>query len=223
METHIYRCSVILLFIFIYFLFILGKLLNPTVEELIDNEKEKIPVELFVMSRCPDAVACEKVMADVVNEVNDIATFKTDYIATLNSSATYGATCKHGDLECKGNIQELCFQRANSNQLTFFNYLLCIHRSIDRVGSREWAKQCSEEVGQDYNPIDKCVNSNTGLNSFIESIQRTNSYKVNSSCTIFINGHKRCIKDGDWYDCPKGHSVKDFVRSIKNAYKQGLQ
>ncbi|EXX75002.1 hypothetical protein RhiirA5_352525 [Rhizophagus irregularis] len=220
METHVCR-SILLLLIFIYFLYILGKLLNVPTKEQNDHEREKIPVELFVMSRCPDAVACEEVMADVVKEVNDISTFKTNYIATLNSSATYGATCKHGDLECNGNIQELCFQEVNSNQLTFFNYLMCIHRSFDRIGSHEWAKQCSEEVGQDYDPIDKCVNSDTGLNLFIKSVQKSKANQANVSCTIFIDGHKRCIRDGgDWYDCPDGNSDKDFVKSIKNAYKK---
>lgn len=121
----------------------------------------------------------------------------------------------------KGNIQELCFQEVNSNQLTFFNYLLCIHRSFDRIGSHEWAKQCSEEAGQDYDPVNKCVNSDTGLNLFIKSIQKSKAHQANVSCTIFIGGHKRCIRDGgDWYDCPEGNSVKDFVKSIKNAYKQ---
>ena len=55
---------------------------------------------------------------------------------------------------------------------------------------------------------------------FIESIQRTEEHQASKSCTIFINGQKACIKDGDWYDCPEGHSVEDFVRLIKNAYKQ---
>ncbi|CAG8588997.1 7421_t:CDS:2 [Funneliformis caledonium] len=180
-------------------------------------EKDKVLVELFVMSRCPDAVECEAIMAEVAKEVNDISTFKTNYIATLNSSATYGATCKHGDLECKGNIQELCFHKAIPNDLIFFNYLLCTHRSLNLIGSHKWAKQCSEEVGQDYGPIDECVNSDIGLNLFIESVKRAKDYQANKSCTIFINGKKRCIKDGSWYDCPKGHSVKDFINSIKNA------
>lgn len=39
--------------------------MDPPAEELISYEGEKISVELFVMSRCPDAVACEEVMADV--------------------------------------------------------------------------------------------------------------------------------------------------------------
>lgn len=64
METHVCR-SILLLLIFIYFLYILGKLLNVPTKEQNDHEREKIPVELFVMSRCPDAVACEEVMADV--------------------------------------------------------------------------------------------------------------------------------------------------------------
>jgi hypothetical protein len=62
METHTCR-SIILLFIFIYFFFILGKFL--TFPEEGPNDHKKIPVELFVMSRCPDAIACEEVMADV--------------------------------------------------------------------------------------------------------------------------------------------------------------
>jgi hypothetical protein len=57
--------SVILLFIFIYFLFVLRQLLDSPAEEQISYGEEKISVELFVMSRCPDAVACEVVMADV--------------------------------------------------------------------------------------------------------------------------------------------------------------
>jgi hypothetical protein len=64
METHICR-SAIFLFIFIYFLFFLGKLFDPSAKELISYGKEKTSVELFVMSRCPDAVACEEVMAEV--------------------------------------------------------------------------------------------------------------------------------------------------------------
>ena len=56
---------------------------------------------------------------------------------------------------------------------------------------------------------------------FIESVQKTKAYQVNSSCTIFIDGSKRCIRDGGvWYDCPEGSSVEDFVNSIKNAYSQ---
>jgi hypothetical protein len=37
---------------------------------------------------------------------------RTDALRTepgsKNSSALYDATCKHGDIECRGNIQQLC-------------------------------------------------------------------------------------------------------------------
>ncbi|CAJ0834957.1 8070_t:CDS:2 [Entrophospora sp. SA101] len=59
-------------------------------------EREKVLVDLFVMSRCPDAVVCE------LKEVNDIAIITTDYVANLNDSEKYGVTCKHGELECIG-------------------------------------------------------------------------------------------------------------------------
>jgi len=38
--------------------------LNSPQEQFI-VEKEKVPVELFVMSRCPDAITCEAVIAEV--------------------------------------------------------------------------------------------------------------------------------------------------------------
>lgn len=42
---------------------------------------------------------------------------------------------------------------------------------------------------------------------------------VERSCTIYIEGQQRCVHDGgNWYDCPDGHSVDDFVTSICNAF-----
>ncbi|CAG8754226.1 890_t:CDS:2, partial [Acaulospora morrowiae] len=70
---------------------------NPII---FDVDKPKIPVELFVMSRCPDAVMCESVLSDVLKQVNEISNFTTNYIATLDDSAPYGAYCKHANIEC---------------------------------------------------------------------------------------------------------------------------
>jgi len=55
----------------------------------------------------------------IVKEVNDISIFKTDYIATLNSSAIYGATCLHGDSECKG-IHRICKTLFSYTKYLFF-------------------------------------------------------------------------------------------------------
>lgn len=44
-------------------------------------------------------------------------------------------------------------------------------------------------------------------------------YFGRKSCTVLINGVRRCIRDDDeWKDCEGGYKVHDFVRSIKEAY-----
>ncbi|KAF0373748.1 gamma interferon inducible lysosomal thiol reductase [Gigaspora margarita] len=211
-------------YFFLAFVFIVGYFLFPTNrlhprKVLYDLNKPKVPVQLFVMSRCPDAVACESVFGEVLKQTNDITTIRTNYVATLNDSTAYGASCKHEDIECIGNIQQLCFRFFYPDQTTFFNFLLCLNRYIPKIGSRDWAMQCSKEVGVDYTPVDKCANSNHGRNLFIKSVGITNSYGVTKSCTIYMKGKLRCIKDDSWYDCPGGHEVNDFVRSIQDAYE----
>ncbi|GAA5873552.1 hypothetical protein JCM3774_000048 [Rhodotorula dairenensis] len=81
----------------------------------------KVKLRLGVMSRCPDAVLVETWFDRVLEHrtstalgdgapgtVAGLVDLRLDYIASKNSSALYDATCKHGDIECRGNIQQLC-------------------------------------------------------------------------------------------------------------------
>nr|CAG8513871.1 1935_t:CDS:2 [Entrophospora candida] len=133
-------------------------------------EREKVLVDLFVMSRCPDAVVCE------LKEVNDIAIITTDYVANLNDSEKYGVTCKHGELEC----------------------IECLNQDISLIGT--------------YNHAKKCTNQVLGVTA-VTTANITNSADDNYSKKL------RCIRDGYWYDCDEGHSVEDFVQSIRKAYE----
>ncbi|CAJ0649467.1 10896_t:CDS:2 [Entrophospora sp. SA101] len=172
-------------------------------------EREKVLVDLFVMSRCPDAVVCE------LKEVNDIAIITTDYVANLNDSEKYGVTCKHGELEC----------------------IECLNQDISLIGTYNHAKKCTNQVlgvtaattvnitnsaDDNYSKVDKCVNSKEGRTLLMKSVLKTTMYNVTKSCTMFINQKLRCIRDGYWYDCDEGHSVEDFVQSIRKAYEKGL-
>ncbi|CAG8529796.1 16712_t:CDS:2 [Acaulospora colombiana] len=103
-------------------------------------------------------------------------------------------------------------------QLTFFTFILCLNRDLPRIGTRDWAKKCSEETGVDYAPVDQCANSELGKQLFVDSVHVTNERGVTKSCTIYVNGKPRCIRDGRWYSCADGHTVDDFVRTIVDAY-----
>jgi len=51
----------------------------PVTHGLLDR---KVPVILAVMSKCPDAVACEAVFDDVLTEVGDMMDLQLTFIAT---------------------------------------------------------------------------------------------------------------------------------------------
>uniref|UniRef100_A0A1D1XDI1 Thioredoxin n=1 Tax=Anthurium amnicola TaxID=1678845 RepID=A0A1D1XDI1_9ARAE len=184
-----------------------------------NTDASKVSVELYVMSQCPDAEACEQVFQSVMSEVNDIAVIRTDYVGVLDPNAKYGVACKHGDQECLGNIHELCFESnyLPTKQTKFIDWLSCLNRDLSQKGDLEYSRSCALKVNVDYTPIEQCVRTQ-GRQLLIESIRKTNAKGVTKSCTIHLNGKQRCIKDGDWYDCPGGHEVQDFVRDIRNAY-----
>ncbi|CAG8851488.1 34902_t:CDS:1, partial [Racocetra persica] len=64
---------------------------------------------------------------------------------------------------------QLCFRYVYPDQTTFFKFLLCLDRYIPKIGSRDWAIQCSKEAGVDYTPVDKCATSDVGKNLFVKS------------------------------------------------------
>ncbi|GAA5854772.1 hypothetical protein JCM8547_004066 [Rhodosporidiobolus lusitaniae] len=91
-----------------------------------------LSVQLGVMSRCPDAHLCEALFDRVLeqrvtvlpgeggdgrngNKTREVTVLARElidlsavYIAKLNSSSPDGATCMHGELECRGSVQQLC-------------------------------------------------------------------------------------------------------------------
>lgn len=64
-----------------------------------------IQLDLFVMSRCPDARRCEERINEVLSVVHGITDVRTYYIADYKGPAI---TCKHGEDECAGDKQQLC-------------------------------------------------------------------------------------------------------------------
>ncbi|KAI9089804.1 hypothetical protein DFS34DRAFT_382888 [Phlyctochytrium arcticum] len=189
-----------------------------------EGNVQMVDVELFVMSKCPDAVYCEGVFANVLAKVLPIVHFATHYIATPNASALYGATCKHGDDECKGNIQQLCIRSADPNPSTWYNYLLCSNRDYRSIPSTHRARACAKSVGLNYDQsIKPCVDGHEGRNLLVEDAQVGRARGISTSCTVVFNKRQRCVRDGGrWRDCEDGGKVQDFVRDVCLKAYDGL-
>jgi len=80
--------------------------------------------EIFVMSKCPDAVDAEAVLLTVMQNVRSKVSLNFTYIASYqflplqahsnlsslsNDSESRGLICKHGHTECLGNRQQLWY------------------------------------------------------------------------------------------------------------------
>ncbi|KAJ2473294.1 hypothetical protein GGI02_000964 [Coemansia sp. RSA 2322] len=184
------------------------------------TRNEKVLVELFVMSRCPDAVKVEDVFSNVVPSVHSIMDVQLNFIAALNPNATYGAQCEHGDAECRGNIDELCALKHRPDLPSFWRFLSCLNSHFDDIGrDSDLSLKCANSAGLDTAAFLACCSQSEGRSLLKQSVENALFAGVARSATVFINGKLRCVEDGGWRDCPGGHTPSDFIRDICMAYK----
>ncbi len=71
--------------------------------------RHPVILELFVMSRCPDAHFCESAVEPILKKLGSLVRLKMEYIADIGADGK-SVMCKHGAEECSGNKQQLCLQ-----------------------------------------------------------------------------------------------------------------
>ncbi|KAJ6485012.1 hypothetical protein C8R47DRAFT_1130511 [Mycena vitilis] len=188
----------------------------------------RVPVELGVMSRCPDALACETIFNDVLNEVGrERMDLSLVYVANLNSTdVDFGATCKHGPTECAGNVQQLCAAKY-ANPGAWWDFVQCQNsHGRYQVGLPDVALQCAELAGINWESsgVGSCAGSDAsgkaaeGIELLHESLLLGKALKIEKSCTVLIDRKKVCVRDDTWKECDGGHGVDDFVRQINREW-----
>ncbi|KAI8140087.1 hypothetical protein BJV82DRAFT_520660 [Fennellomyces sp. T-0311] len=183
------------------------------------SERGPVPIELFVMSKCPDKVDCEQVFSKVLEQVQVPVSVDINYIARANASEPLQFECKHGPTECLGNIQELCFKETYPDISDFYSFDLCLNEEYASIGEGNGlARECAHRLGKHYEPVKTCASTPHGIELLARSVERTQSLGVEKSCTVYINNKLRCIHDETWKHCDGGHKVADFVRTIEEAY-----
>ncbi|KAF9112322.1 hypothetical protein BGX27_003531 [Mortierella sp. AM989] len=149
-------------------------------------------------------------------------------VYTSTTTTTTKVTCKHGPLECAGNTQQLCFKKYFPNHKIWVPFVVTMNSwEPRRIGEPKYAREVAKKIVDSSNydnseqlldSVYNCAKSQEGFDLLVESVQNTIDHGVSTSCTVFIDGKKRCVVDGGvWRECPEGSSVKDFVRSITEA------
>lgn len=187
----------------------------------------KVPVQLGVMSRCPDALLCENVFDKVLQKVSNKVNLSLSYIAKLDpSEPTFGVKCMHGPKECAGNVQQLCVAKYSPS--SWWEFVRCQNfEGRKRIGRPALALKCAAAVNINWekSEVGECVGRDgsgkgaEGIKLLQESVALSTNSNITKSCTVIINGEKVCVHDKIWKKCENGHSVGDFVRQINNAYE----
>ncbi|TFK28750.1 hypothetical protein FA15DRAFT_583530 [Coprinopsis marcescibilis] len=180
----------------------------------------KVSVQLGVMSQCPDALLCESVFKDVVNNVADKIDLSLVYVARLDPFQNKGVWCLHGPQECEGNIQQLCVAKYTPFS-KWWEFVQCQnYQGRYKIGLPSTALQCAEATHIDWegSGAQACAEGDEGIQLLKDSIKLGNRLNITKSCTVLINEQKICVHDSTWKECENGHSVKDFVKQIEEEY-----
>lgn len=175
---------------------------------------DPVSVELFVMSKCPDAVVCENTFP--FSAVSSIANITLQYIASQKSGAF---VCLHKEAECEGNMQQLCarhVQEKAGNLQRWWDFVLCQDENRSAIPGN--AEACARRVGIDFTQIQKCIDTGIGATLFEASLKYTQALGIRACCTVYIEHKLRCVHDKTWKQCTGGSKAEDFAHTVCDAY-----
>ncbi|KAK0522409.1 hypothetical protein OC834_006294 [Tilletia horrida] len=206
----------------------------------IASSDKRVRVQVGVMSRCPDAHYCEATLDRILDRVNSKVSLHLSYLGHANASAPWSASCLHGDIECAGNVHQLCVANAlrperagrdfdlspSQAQQKWYDVVLCMNYAKARIGEESLIQECLKTVHgapswDGAGGIGECVHGKQGTKLLLDSIAQSDKLGIVNSCTILLEGGTQCVRDGGvWKRCtiPGGHEVGDFVAEIENQY-----
>ena len=152
------------------------------------SSTHQVELTLGVMSRCPDAFLVEALIDQTLADerVKGKVALELVYIGMLDNDAPGGITCKHGELECDGNVQQLCVQ-AYLNQSDWWPFVVCQDGQPARIGTTGLAEECAAQVGFEWSgEIRRCAEEGEGQRRLRESVRRTQEMGIEKSATILL-------------------------------------
>eukprot|EP00727_Mastigamoeba_balamuthi_P013912 m51a1_g9143 hypothetical protein (200) ;mRNA; r:81356-82310 len=169
---------------------------------------DPVAVDFYVMSRCPDAAVCETAWPfDALNAISNVT------LHFIGKSTASGVTCPHGASECAGDTQQLCARHLFDASASWC-FVLCQDHTQGSIPRN--AQTCASKCGLNWEALNECASGELGASLLRESVESCGSVRV--SCSIYVDGKPRCVHDGDWQECPGGHSEADFERTVCDAY-----
>ncbi|KAH0605593.1 uncharacterized protein H6S33_004815 [Morchella sextelata] len=187
-----------------------------------NNNKTKVPLEIHIMSKCPDARDCvELLVAPALKNVSDIVDFRMSFIGRRLQDGT--TACMHGPSECLGNSIHLCAARLYPD--TYLPFSLCLLHDYARLPDQDFIESCASKHDVSFEKVNECISSldpDGGMALLAGSVDRSRRAGVTTSCTVRVEEKVWCVRDGGkWRDCDGGSGVDDLVREVEERYRKG--
>ncbi|KAF2861718.1 hypothetical protein K470DRAFT_214158 [Piedraia hortae CBS 480.64] len=178
----------------------------------------KIPLEIHIMSKCPDTRDClSQYILPAMQNVSDLVDFTLSYIGYTTKDD--GVECLHGPSECLGNILELCAAEMYPTPRIYLGFAMCLSKRLREIPERGLIENCALEHGISFESLNECSTRDDGefgLELLRKSFERSESAGVRTSCTVRLQDKVRCVRDrGRWKNCPASADPRVLVRDIR--------
>ncbi|KAF2873353.1 hypothetical protein BDV95DRAFT_566806 [Massariosphaeria phaeospora] len=189
-----------------------------------DGWATKVPLEVHIMSKCPDARDClEMLVVPVMANISDKVDFRLSFIGETTDEDD-GVQCMHGQTECLGDILELCAASEYPDPKLYLGFTMCMEQNYEQIPKRTLIEDCALEHGLEFDKLNDCMSKEDGaygMGLLRDSVQRSADLNVSTSCTVRLNDEIRCLYDnGEFVDCSSGSKPKDLIRDIQKLYDE---
>jgi len=188
-----------------------------------------VPIELHLMSQCPDATVCLRdLITPALPGLADISTVRLTFIGNATSGG--GVSCPHGPSECLGDMLHLCGVALSTPPspppaAAYWDFTMCLFSDYSRVCEKEFVQHCAAKAkaGWGFDELNRCASDlgpRGGAQLLRESVERTKETGVRASCTVRVAGSTVCVRDGgQWKQCERGSRPEDLVRLVRELYE----
>lgn len=140
------------------------------------KKSDKPLVEAYVVSRCPFGLQMQRIMADVVKNIPELAqNLKVRYMGSVSGNTI---TAMHGEAEAKENLRQICIREEQPAK--YWDYVSCQMKSGDTAG-------CEKSTGINVSQMNSCISdTNKGVAYAKADFDLNAKYNVQGSPTLVL-------------------------------------
>jgi len=143
----------------------------------------KVPVVMYVMSRCPWSIKALDAFLPVLDEIGDHVNFRLEYIGTVKDGKP---TSRRGPTEVEGDIRQLCAREFTPDQNKWAAFAACENKAM-RGKPIKW-EGCARYAALEVGEMQRCIGGAQGKNLAKASFEVALKAGVWGSPTIVIDG-----------------------------------